>query len=32
MSTADQALGFDWIAGSVEVNLLLSGQGCSEGG
>ena len=30
--TADKALVFDWIAGSCQVNLLKTGQDCSEGG
>ena len=28
--TADQVLVFDWIAGSGQVNLLKTGQDCSE--
>ena len=28
--TADQVLVFDWIAGSCQVNLLKTGQDCSE--
>ena len=28
--TADQVLVFDWIAGSCHVNLLKTGQDCSE--
>ena len=28
--TADQALVFDWIAGSCQVNLLKTEPGCSE--
>ena len=28
--TADQALVLDWIAGSCHVNLLKTGQDCSE--
>ena len=30
--TADQVLVFHWIAGSSLINLLKTGQGCSEGG
>ena len=30
--TADQVLVFDWIAGSCQVNLLKTGQDCSEAG
>jgi len=29
--TADQVLVSDWIAGSCQVNLLKTGQDCSEG-
>ena len=30
--TAEQVLIFDWIAGSCQVNLLKTGQDCSEAG